>query len=415
MLAALISISIQIRPDLVPYAGPTPDHRVVESLHGNVMAGYQGWFMAKGDGFEPGFVHWGGVDREPPTCTVDMWPDLTEYGAAEKFPTNFRHKDGSTAHVFSSTVKETVVRHFDWMRQYDIDGAFVQRFAVTINPDQPNGWQDQRTNRVLSNCREAANRSGRGFAVMYDTDFDRATCERLMKDWSRLVGQMKILETNSYMHHAGGPVVSLWGFGFDHRKFDAKASRELFQFLKKPENGACTIMLGVPNDWRSWTDERIDLIKEFCTVVSPWNVGRYGNPEQAAKHFERFWPGDLEFCKEEGKDYYPVVFPGFSWTNLRKFTTPLNQIPRMKGKFLWSQFELVKKYGMDMAYVAMFDEVDEGTAIFKVTNDPPVGQFVTYEGLPSDAYLQITQSGRNLLKGRPAQFPFEGSSPNGGS
>jgi len=44
-----------------------------------------------------------------------------------------------------------------------------------------------------------------------------------------------------------------------------------------------------------------------------------------------------------------------------------------------------------MVYVAMFDEVDEGTAIFKCVNDVPVGQkskFVTLEGLPSDYYLK---------------------------
>jgi hypothetical protein len=36
----------------------------------------------------------------------------------------------------------------------------------------------------------------------------------------------------------------------------------------------------------------------------------------------------------------------------------------------------------------MFDKVDEGTAIYKCTNDPPLGEskFVTYEGLPSDHY-----------------------------
>ena len=54
-----------------------------------------------------------------------------------------------------------------------------------------------------------------------------------------------------------------------------------------------------------------------------------------------------------------------------------------------------------MAYVAMFDEMDEGTAIFKCTNDPPVGasQFLTLEGLPSDHYLWLTGQGGRLLRG----------------
>ena len=60
-----------------------------------------------------------------------------------------------------------------------------------------------------------------------------------------------------------------------------------------------------------------------------------------------------------------------------------------------------KRAGAEMIYVAMFDEVDEGTAIFKCTNQPPVGDgvsFLTYEGLPSDHYLQLTGEAAKLLR-----------------
>ena len=51
----------------------------------------------------------------------------------------------------------------------------------------------------------------------------------------------------------------------------------------------------------------------------------------------------------------------------------------------------------------MFDEVDEGTAIFKVTSSPPIeGHFVGYEGLPSDWYLRLVGEGARMLrKARP--------------
>lgn len=55
-----------------------------------------------------------------------------------------------------------------------------------------------------------------------------------------------------------------------------------------------------------------------------------------------------------------------------------------------------------MIYVAMFDEVDEGTAIFKCINDVPIGQkskFVTFEGLPSDFYLKMVGAGTKLIRG----------------
>ena len=96
----------------------------------------------------------------------------------------------------------------------------------------------------------------------------------------------------------------------------------------------------------------------------------------------------------------PVVFPGFSWANMHG--GPLDAIPRRKGEFLWSQFAAAKRAGAGMIYVAMFDEVDEGTAIFKCTSDVPAAgetKFVTYEGLPSDFYLRLTGLGARMLRG----------------
>jgi hypothetical protein len=47
----------------------------------------------------------------------------------------------------------------------------------------------------------------------------------------------------------------------------------------------------------------------------------------------------------------------------------------------------------------MFDEVDEGTAIFKATSSPPVqGHFVGYDGFPSDWYLRLVGEGTKMLR-----------------
>jgi hypothetical protein len=66
-------------------------------------------------------------------------------------------------------------------------------------------------------------------------------------------------------------------------------------------------------------------------------------------------------------------------------------IPRRGGEFLRAQYESARQIGVRMLYQAMFDELDEGTAIFKVTNDPPIGssRCLTYDSLPSDTYLRI--------------------------
>ncbi len=55
-----------------------------------------------------------------------------------------------------------------------------------------------------------------------------------------------------------------------------------------------------------------------------------------------------------------------------------------------------------MLCIAMFDEVDEGTAIFKCSNNPPTGggsEFLTLDGLPSDFYLRLAGQAAKLLRG----------------
>ena len=120
-----------LNESLSPYDGPVAEGLDNSSLYNKVMAGYQGWFRAEGDGSGLGFDHYQkGRTFRPGNCTIDLWPDLSEFEDDELFPTAFRHKDGSTAHVFSSIHPKTVDRHFSCMAEYGIDGAFVQRFGV---------------------------------------------------------------------------------------------------------------------------------------------------------------------------------------------------------------------------------------------------------------------------------------------
>jgi hypothetical protein len=55
-----------------------------------------------------------------------------------------------------------------------------------------------------------------------------------------------------------------------------------------------------------------------------------------------------------------------------------------------------------MLYVAMFDEVNEGTAIFKCTDNPPVSKIAQFNGMdgrPSDFYLWLTGKAAKMLRG----------------
>ena len=75
-------------------------------------------------------------------------------------------------------------------------------------------------------------------------------------------------------------------------------------------------------------------------------------------------------------------------------------IPRRKGEFYWRQFAIFRELGIRTVFVGMFDEVDEGTAIYKVADKTPVGNyFVTYEGLPGDWYLKLTGAATRMIRG----------------
>lgn len=379
------------------------------TLTGKVMCGYQGWFNCEGDGANLGWTHWAKRRTRPfapGNVTVDLWPDVSDYDADERFATGFTHPDGTVAEVFSSGHRKSVMRHFQWMQDYGIDGAFVQRFANGLS----RGDALRHKNNVLSHAREGANASGRAFAVMYDLSGLRAgEVRRVREDWSMLQEKMEITRDAAYLHHDGGPVVAVWGIGFgDDRDYSLKECFELVKWLKSQ---GCTVMLGVPSFWREGRRDATDdpmlraVIKQ-ADIVSPWTIGRYRTPDQAVRHAALVWQPDRAWCDRNELDFLPVVFPGFSWHNLTG--AKIGDIPRLKGQFLWSQIVSAKRAGCEMIYVAMFDEVDEGTAIFKCIDQPPTGdgvRFLDYEGLPSDYYLRLTGMAAKLLRGE--QKPTE--------
>jgi len=338
---------------------------------------------------------------------VDLWPDMTELGPGERFATGFLHADGRTAEVFSSQVPQTVARHFQWMREAGIDGAFVQRFAEGLRDAVV---LEERT-RVLAHCREGARRHGRAYAVMYDLTGVRAGgVAEVAEDWLALQRQLMPEMDPAYLKHRGRPLVAVWGVGFgDGRAYSLAECRALVEALHA---AGCSVMLGVPDGWRTLdrdaaSDATLHEVLAGVEVVSPWTIGRYGTPAGAQSHGEKVLEPDVAWCRARGVDYLPVVYPGFSWANM--YGGPSDQVPRLRGEFLWSQMAAVKKAGARALFVAMFDEVDEGTAVFKCTNEPPVGgqsRFVTYEGLASDFYLWLCGMGGRLMRGEVgAEFP----------
>jgi hypothetical protein len=394
---------------LTSCVGPTAVPVNPTTLTGKVMVGYQGWFNAEGDGANRGYNHWTtkGNSPAPGNLRVDLWPDLSEFPASERFPTKLKHADGSPAEVFSSYRRPTVLRHFAWMEEHGIDGVFLQRFISSLS----RGNSLAANNAVLANVRAGAKRHGRVYALMYDlSSLKPGQADLLINDWKKLLHDTRLTSDPNYLRHHGKPLLALWGCGFhdnDKPRPSLDDWRKIITFLKDDQtSGGLAIMLGVPSGWRTLTRDSIadpvllELIAR-ADVISPWTPGRYRTPEAAASHAASIWVPDLAWCRERQIDFLPVAFPGFSWHNMKG--APLNDVPRQQGQFFWSQITAAKRAGAEMLYVAMFDEVDEGTAIFKVTNSPPVGdgvQFVTYEGLPSDYYLRLTGLAGKIISGK---------------
>ncbi|MCU0795190.1 MAG: glycoside hydrolase family 71/99-like protein [Akkermansiaceae bacterium] len=396
------------------------------TLEGKVMCGYQGWFRTPDDGENLNWKHYRNQTTgrfRPGEAGIEFWPDLTGFGDHERFDTEFRHADGSVAQVFSSAVRDTVVRHFQWMREYGIDGVFVQRFATEVT--LPSGGradteEARSVTKVLEHCRIGAEQHGRTYAVMYDlTSMSAARIAAVKDDWRFLVKELGILKDPSYQRHDGRPVLALWGVGFRDRDYGPAEIEPLMDFLKNdPECGGLTIMLGTPTHWRagdrdagpyaSW-----EKIYKTADIISPWTVGRFGGVQEARRYAAEIAKPDHEWCVTHDKQHMPVVFPGFSWSNLKKGTNenPDAFIDRLGGRFLWSQYDaLARTAGATMIYQAMFDELDEGTHIFKSTNHPPVGEsrFLTYEGLPTDHYLWLVGEAARRLRG---EAPFTSDLP----
>ena len=370
-----------------------------KSIRNLVMAGYQGWFNTPEDGAGLGWKHFEKEKEfKPGKCTIDLWPDVSEY--EKTYETAFKLPDETPAKVFSSYDASTTDLHFKWMKQYGIDGVFMQRFVVSIR----NQKGKDNYNKILNNAVLSAEKYDRAICLMYDlSGMEAGEEDILIRDWKELCEKYKLVSRNNnhYVYHHGKPLVAVWGIGFnDRRKYGYEQVKKIIDFLKSE---GCSILVGVPTHWRTLTidavsDTRLlELVKQ-ADIVHPWLVGRFDN--HTYEPYRKSIEEDIKWCKANGKDYMPVLFPGFSWHNMKK-DAPQNMIPRLGGRFFWQQVKGAVDAGAESLYLAMFDEIDEGTAFFKCTNTPPVGEssFITYEGEAPDYYLWLAGEAAKYLRG----------------
>jgi len=293
----------------------------------------------------------------------------------------------------------------------------MQRFVGVI------GSLRQEHDAVLRHAAASAEENGRVIAVEYDISGGKedTAFEILKSDWLYLTSDLQITKSPAYLHEKGKPVVSIWGLGVKGRIADPILAKQIVQWFKT--EGSATVIGGVPAGWAtlsgdSQTDPGWAEVYKELDIVQPWTVGRYKDDRSAAAWEASHLIPDIAMTRRNHQEYMPVIFPGFSWHNLKP-NDPSNQIPREGGRFLWEEAMEAKAAGANMVKIAMFDEVNEGTAILKAAPTrnaaPAEAPFVTLDAdsvpLPNDWYLRVAGAIARVYHGEapsmamPTQLP----------
>jgi len=386
-------------PDPLDIAAPD-----FTTLDGKVMFGYQGWFSHPDDSSTLAkWRHWGTM-QDASTLGVEMYPEMEEHEADERYQTGLTFEDGRPATIYSAYNRKTVMRHMKWLRDYDLDGVFLQRFNVSLRDGKLRATRDTVTANVMMGCEKY----GRAFVNMYDlSGLGGGNMDQLIDDWKHLVDDLKITESPNYLHHRGRPLVALWGFTV-RDELPISDLEQVIEFFKNSpeEKYRASIMLGTNHDFFNrggWLEPLAQV-----DVISPWAVGRFNSDGGNSSFVNNYVKPGQDWCDAHDVDFLPVIWPGFSWYNLKhEGTWQKNQIPRQGGEFFWTQAQRVVSANAKSVYIAMFDEVDEGTAMYKLTETaddvPAQGYWLTLDAdgydLPEDWYLRCAKKLSHVVRG----------------
>lgn len=386
---------------------------------GKVVVGYQGWFRCPGDGSpRNAWSHWSKGEPTPETLAIDLYADVTELSGPSLCPLPNMTIGSRQAYVFSSFPRETVEKHFEWMQGYGIDGALLQRFIGDTAQLRAEG------DVVLKNVMASAQDHGRVFAIEYDLSgyHPDTVLEQLQDDWKYLAEIVGVTKSPAYLTLKDKPLVSIWGLGLTgNHVTDPRLATEIIRWFKNVAH--VKVIGGTPAGWGTLSGDSVSDpewvgVYAQLDIVQPWTVGRYSSLEQVDVWKQSHLIPDLALAKKNHQMYMPVIFPGFSWHNLNR-NAKENQIPRQGGRFLWKQAYNARTAGATILKIAMFDEVNEGTAILKAAplraDAPEQGYWLTLdadgEKLPNDWYLRLAGEITRIFHGIVPVSPNIPSSP----
>jgi hypothetical protein len=392
------------------------------TMNNKVMAGYQGWFRTPGDrGGNKGWAHlFNSSVPSPAKLGFDTWPDMSELTSGEKYAVpGFTYPDGSQAYLYSAQNPKTVLRHFQWMKTYGIDGVWLSEFCGHF----PGGGQERDSTAVLTimeNVRRAATATGRTWAFMWDMSGFSARMPKdavyniIVNQWKKMVDD-GVTSDSRYMHHNGKPVLLIWGFFPGRPASQPDYMNPVIDFLLAPGKYQATLVGGVDNNWRAKGTPEFQAMLMRMQGLQPWSVGRRTKDPITGYAVQNTseWAGDIEKCKANNVVFMPVFNSGTHIAGPPPTPPAGPSVPRRTGNYLWEQFVAASKTGtINSVFVAMFDEINEGTQIMKIENKPPTqAPFLTYDGATSDYYLRLVGVGAKMLKAHTPITPVIPISP----
>jgi hypothetical protein len=374
------------------------------TINNKVMAGYQGWFRTPGDvSGNTSWAHWFNGTPSQSEEAFDSWPDLTGMpsGAQDTVP-GFKFPNGNAATLYSGQSATAVLTHFQWMQTAGIDGVWVSEFESHL-PGGSSASDYPNVLNTLNNIRAAATSTGRTWAFFYDTSGQSTTtlASGIETQWENMVNTGYTSDPR-YLHMNGLPVVMLFGFfpnDTNHNLGNPTVGQPLINFFKSGKYAAYVVGSGAWN-WTTGNSAFQDMLFTLNAYI-PWNVGHTMKASDGnIVSNDTTWATDYATFKSHNVKYIPLVNPGTCAAG-----PPLTNCaaPRRNGYYLWEQFVDASNVGVgdiNSVFVAMYDEVNEGTAIMPITNTPPAQTppFLTSPGDPGNWYEELVVSGEGYLK-----------------
>lgn len=392
------------------------------TIVGKVMVGYQGWFRCPGDGSpDNNWLHWSGSEPKPGHFYPPSYPDVSDFGDGPARCLNpYMTVNGGPAYIFSSFPQQTADIHFRWMREYNIDGALMQRFIGEVA-----GYRTE-DEAIFRHAMKAAEENGRSFAIEYDlshgditvngqsipyySQSDDVILNDIESDWLHLVNDVHLTDSPAYQKEKGKPLVSIWGIGMidaGGKPQRPELVHKMIQWFKTVAHAE--VMGGVDPNWRSITQPGWAEVIAELDVVQPWTVGVIDNkppPNGVEGWRTRNLIPDKAVTDANRQLLMPVLIPGTAGRRSDD-TADDTGTERRGGRQLWQEVVAAHGAGTNFIKIAMFDEINEGTQLIKTSpsaaTSPDQSTWVNLDTdgykLPSDWYLRVMYEAGRVFHG----------------